>query len=54
MPMCSAIGCKNKSDSSKGKNIQFFSYPKDEETALKWMQVSKKKKVNLKNGTVFI
>ncbi|XP_036148853.1 uncharacterized protein LOC105834939 isoform X2 [Monomorium pharaonis] len=52
MPMCSAIGCKNKSDSSKGKNIQFFSYPKDEETALKWMQVSKKKKVNLKNARI--
>lgn len=38
---------------AKMQNWIFFSYPKDEETALKWMQAANKK-VNLKNGTLFI
>ncbi|XP_071649173.1 uncharacterized protein [Temnothorax longispinosus] len=52
MPMCSVSGCKNKSENAKEKNIQFFSYPKDEETALKWMQAANKNKVNLKNARI--
>ncbi|XP_071639500.1 uncharacterized protein [Temnothorax longispinosus] len=52
MPMCSVSGCKNRSENAKEKNIQFFSYPKDEETALKWMQAANKNKVNLKNARI--
>ncbi|XP_026828691.1 uncharacterized protein LOC105281525 [Ooceraea biroi] len=43
--------CKNRSENAKGTNIKLFSFPKDEETAIKWMQVCKEK-VDPKNGRI--
>ncbi|XP_071575761.1 uncharacterized protein [Temnothorax nylanderi] len=52
MPTCSVTTCKNRSENAKERNIQFFSFPKNEETVLKWMQAANKNKVNLKNARI--
>ncbi|XP_071630306.1 uncharacterized protein [Temnothorax longispinosus] len=52
MPSCSVTGCRNRSENSKERKIQFFTFPKDEETVLKWLQAANKNKVNLKNARI--
>ncbi|XP_077277125.1 uncharacterized protein LOC143905538 [Temnothorax americanus] len=51
MPVCSVKGCKNRYENVKEKKIRFFSFPKDEDTAAKWIKACGKS-VNLKSARV--
>lgn len=52
MPVCSIKKCKNRSENIKEKKISLFSFPKDADTAAKWVKACGKN-VNLKNGKYF-
>lgn len=54
MPVCIVKGCKNRSDNAKEKKISLFSFPKDKDTAAKWVKACRKSVINLKNGKYFI
>lgn len=54
MPACNVKGCKNRSENIKKKKISLFSFPKDEDTAAKWIKASDKSVINLKNNKSFL
>ncbi|XP_003426107.5 uncharacterized protein LOC100678215 [Nasonia vitripennis] len=51
MVSCKIKGCKNRSDKKGQPKLHFFSFPKDPETASKWIEVCKHS-VNIKNSRV--
>lgn len=52
---CAIKGCKNyyrKTKNIPGKKVQYFSFPKDNAIALKWLEVCEKQDISVTKGKV--
>lgn len=55
MPSCAVFGCKNNNRSTKGKEVRYFQFPKQDDLAKQWIELcGRKDKINLKNGNISI
>lgn len=53
MPNCAVFGCNNTNKNTKGTQVKFYSFPKNNDLAQQWLQACcRKDKVNFKNATV--
>lgn len=51
MPGCAVATCKNFNRKTKGTDIKYFSFPKNEDMAKQWITACRREdKINLKNG----
>lgn len=51
MPNCAVYGCNNQNKKKDNNEIKFYSFPKNEHLAAKWIRAcGRKDKINLKNG----
>lgn len=55
MPACAVFTCKNSNHSTKGTDIKYFGFPKDDDVCKQWIVAcGRKDKINLKYGKTFI
>lgn len=51
MPNCAAATCKNTNRTTKGTDIKYFRFPKNEDMSKQWIVACRREdKINLKNG----
>ncbi|XP_069704855.1 uncharacterized protein [Periplaneta americana] len=53
MPACAVFSCKNYNRKSKGSDLIYHSFPKDDSVCKQWIHACRRKdKINIKNATV--
>lgn len=53
MPACAVASCRNFNQNTKGTDIKYYRFPKDEYFLNKWIAACRRKdKINIKNGNL--
>lgn len=54
MPGCAVSGCGNYTRKTKGSDVKYYSFPKNEDLARQWIQACRREdKFNVQQGKIF-